>query len=166
MITGINDKMATAGKMNIGFLVDLEPNSPSYATLSEVTSGSMSSSPTTKKNMCDVCLESFNFKGSLLHHMTLCHGLEGIARCDECKLGFKRRSDHRKHILTVHEKYRPFPCNRCKASFYLKKDLTKHVSSVHEKLKPYQCDICLYKFGKKEHRTRHIRSVHDKKSRT
>ncbi|KAF8778829.1 Zinc finger protein 626 like protein [Argiope bruennichi] len=92
-----------------------------------------------KKYKCDICLQTFKTKYSLLYHKKL-HNENSLFRCEYCNTCSRSKSEYQKH-LNKHSNIKRYKCNFCTAAYKFRSNLLSHMN-VHKAENPYRCKVC------------------------
>ncbi|EQC40370.1 hypothetical protein SDRG_02269 [Saprolegnia diclina VS20] len=99
--------------------------------------------------VCDVCSQTFRFKGNLKRHQMTKHvGLKPF-QCALCPKTFARKADMQVH-MRVHTGEKPYPCALCDKQFARISDLRSH-ERTHSGEKRFACAFpgCSRRFARK-----------------
>ncbi|KAF7285674.1 uncharacterized protein LOC143196456 isoform X2 [Rhynchophorus ferrugineus] len=88
---------------------------------------------------CQICLEIFEKKEDILHHLKVHAGSRTVKSPNEKK----------------------YVCDHCDRRFFTKKDVRRHLV-VHTGMRDFLCQFCPQRFGRKDHLVRHIKKSHHK----
>ncbi|RHZ02135.1 hypothetical protein DYB37_012937 [Aphanomyces astaci] len=99
--------------------------------------GSSSAEHAVDKFVCDICAQTFRFKGNLKRHQITAHvGLKPF-QCEHCSKSFARKADMQVH-MRVHTGEKPYPCEECGKQFARISDLRSH-ERTHRGEKRFAC---------------------------
>ncbi|RHY09582.1 hypothetical protein DYB26_007574 [Aphanomyces astaci] len=99
--------------------------------------GSSSAEHAVDKFVCDICAQTFRFKGNLKRHQITAHvGLKPF-QCEHCPKSFARKADMQVH-MRVHTGEKPYPCEECGKQFARISDLRSH-ERTHRGEKRFAC---------------------------
>ncbi|KAF0683185.1 Aste57867_24749 [Aphanomyces stellatus] len=109
--------------------------------------------------VCEVCAQTFRFKGNLKRHQMTAHfGLRPFC-CPLCPKSFARKADMQVH-MRVHTGEKPYECGQCSKTFARISDLRSH-ERTHRGEKRFACPfpMCDRRFTRrvdlKKHETTH-----------
>ncbi|XP_055618887.1 zinc finger protein 423-like [Toxorhynchites rutilus septentrionalis] len=118
---------------------------------------------TTKIQVCERCVITFNSRELLSEHMKQFHQSDPPmvkCECPKCAKDLKTLTLLRIHILVVHLGHLPFVCQYCEAAFSSRHWLLKHVEKDHSEQVTYKCPACDESFNSEQKLTLHQDQLH------
>lgn len=101
---------------------------------------------------CDICLEKFNTKSRIEHHLVYKHLKSPDVKnksCSVCNISFSNEHSVLKHYDQIHKNLkRTYSCNKCSEDYTNEYRLRRHKKEAHGVM-PKVCTVCNAEFSTK-----------------